>query len=146
MTMRSHGWKCWCGVVLLGVGVALFLQFRHRRCYVEFVVPNGFHGVFVVKEDPVSGAAPEREGDLVRYVIPESGVLITADAEPLLNWHTPSARFANGEKISNLAEDRYILIGLSNDVAGRMKWLIGSPAEAQQYWKDRKVWFEIEAD
>ena len=115
---------------------------------IEFVVPDGFHGVFVIKHDELAGTPPERSGNLIRYKIPKSGVLKTSDIEPLRVWHSESARYASGKKVPQLTGDpgeQRILYALDTDDRGQRAWLIGTKADAGKYWKDRVVWFEIES-
>lgn len=146
--METLSWK-WitvsCAVILLA-GLVIVLN-RHRRYDVEFVVPDGFHGIFVVKEDWKSGLPPERTDSIVRYVIPKSGVLITTDTSPLFVWHSESAKYSSGRRIpdpAGLPGKRHILIGLTSDSLGRNTFLIGTKAEELQYWKDNEIWFRIE--
>jgi hypothetical protein len=120
-----------------------------KRGYpVEFIVPDGFHGIFVIEEVSEGGTEPEFVEGSYRYVIPESGVLKTTDARPFYRWHSESARFASGKEISNMKTPSrggpHILISLATDSDGRSTWLIGTKDEANQYWKDFVIWFRVE--
>ena len=139
--------------VLLVVGPLLLLvlfvgyHFRDRHYRVEYVVPDGFHGIFVVQYDPSHGTPPERNGDFARYRIPESGLLLTTDVSVLYEWHAESATYASGKKVDDRlgpSGEGHMLIGLIgfNDKQRSMT-LIGTQAEAKQYRVDKKVWFEI---
>lgn len=148
--MQALKWK-WivaiCAALLLtGWTVISNLQ---RRYDVEFVVPDGFHGIFVIKEDRKNGIPPEWTDNSVRYIIPKSGVLITTDTSPLDVWHSESAKYSSGRQIPDPAgvpRKRHILIQLTYDSLGRNTFLIGSKSEELQYWKDKTIWFRIEPD
>jgi hypothetical protein len=115
---------------------------------VEFIVPDGFHGIFVIKEDRNSGAKPEYVEGRVRYTVPVSGVLHTADVRPLRRWHSESAKYLGGKVIPNAmtatAED-HVLYPLTSDNDGQITYLIGTKHEYDKYWKDFVIWFRIEA-
>ena len=135
-----------CAAMVLLVGLLVRLN-RQRQYNVEFIVPDGFHGIFVIQEDRKNGVPPERIGTKIRYVIPKSGTLVTTDTSPLDAWHAESAKYSSGRSIpdqAGLQGKGHILITLIYDSSGRTTFLIGSNAEETQYWQDHNIWFRIE--
>lgn len=145
-TYTRYKWVIAACPLIIVFLVAVFRGDRSAGVRIEFVVPNGFHGIFVVEEDAESGSPPQEVDGVVRYVIPKSGVLITTDAESFYDWHSESARYANGQEIplpQVEAEKQHFLIGLSGDHRRRNLWLIGTRDEARRWWGDHVEWFEI---
>jgi hypothetical protein len=65
----------------------------------------------------------------------------------MTEWHQEIAFYSNGKEVSpqsGPSDRHYFLRGLTSDSQGNDTWLIGTKAEFDQYWKDKKVWFEIE--
>jgi hypothetical protein len=157
--MRHFHTKVKWTIFLVGLaGLFLFLGIMSNRwlirsglvdahCSVEFVVPDGFHGIFVIREDTKQGLPPDRNGNVIRYHIPDSGVLITKDALPLDVWHSEKAMYQSGSYMPESPQhsgSQNCLYGLATGSDGRSTWLIGTKLECNQYWKDHAVWFRIE--
>jgi len=66
---------------------------------VEFVVPDGYRGRFVLFVDPINGVALRQRDGVVTIDIPVSGVLRIKDDSILARWHTPKARYQDGTPI-----------------------------------------------
>jgi hypothetical protein len=105
---------------------------------VDFILPDGFRGIFVIIPDSEADPMTFRDG---RYVvhIPESGILFVANVEPFNKWHTQTAYYSSGIQlpigIISGNEDKVALRSLSTSSDGRISWLVGTKAEEELAWK-----------
>jgi hypothetical protein len=144
--MSRYRWIGALIVVVFLLGAALLIVMKAPVNRVRFIVPDGFHGIFVIVEDAVHGDVPKRNANTVTYRIPKSGVLYSRDVQPLKSWHASSASFYSGDNITDdrLAdENRYYYFPLDADSDGKIKSLIGTRRDAEEYWRTRRIWFEF---
>ena len=115
--------------------MTILLSACHREGpSVDFIVPDGFRGVFQIS--PKDGAHPIK---LVngRYIIevPSSGTLYVDDMRPFRQWHQERAFFKSGSPLpdSILAgdSDSIRLHGLSTDSNDNSWWLVGTDSEKE---------------
>lgn len=66
---------------------------------IEYVVPVGYRGVFLVVEDPSSNGWPTATPTGIRLSIPDDGVLILDEFPETYEYHQSIARFADGTTI-----------------------------------------------
>lgn len=66
--------------------------------YVEFVVPDGSSGAFLLRESPL-GVAWRRNGDALVVDVPRSGVVLLGSLHPVRVWHKPRVRFSGGAPV-----------------------------------------------
>lgn len=102
---------------------------------VEIVVPDGFRGLIVIKEDKKNGLAPERTWRVTRYTIPASGKLLTTDAKPLSTWHENYGRYTSGAELPMLDTSRqdgegFLTMGSNHE--GYLMW-VGSKWEHDHF-------------
>jgi hypothetical protein len=114
---------------------------------VRFVMPDGFHGVFTISEDPVNGIPPgTRVHGEVIYSIPESGHLVTTDITPLMTWHTSVATYKSGKVIGFEGDPSEIRLrgvtGFGSD--GKSRTLIGTNQQLNDWFSNGVDWFRIE--
>jgi hypothetical protein len=64
---------------------------------IEYVIPNGFQGMIIIRHELDAPALPKVNG---RYVlsIPKSGIFVYGGYDPLVS-HLRTAKFANGDPI-----------------------------------------------
>lgn len=101
---------------------------------VEFVVPDGTSGLFILRERP-DGVAWRRDGNVQSVDVPASGIVVVDTLRPVDRWHFTRARFAGGAPIAyeiaqdgrKLPEDGIVrLYGLWSDDRGDSYYFVGT--------------------
>lgn len=104
-------------ILVLIVGVAISSCSR-RPNQVTYVFPDDFREVFIFRGGEDDGIVVSKVDGTRTFYIPPSGVLIVKGELPTRQWHTPSARYANGTPIpiyqpsNQLSKDTVALRGL----------------------------------
>jgi hypothetical protein len=112
---------------------------------IQYVVPNGFRGILVIKDAPQSGVAPDwLDNHTVRYTFPPSGTLTSSDVTPLLTWHDAHGMYHDGRRINSGEIQLRELTGFNSQK--EMYLLVGTPAEADRFWGTFNVWSRIDED
>ncbi len=81
---------------------------------VEIIVPTGFTGPIWIVEDAQKGKPIPLVGGRYRVEVPEGGVLTVSSTDLFQQWHSESARFADGTTIpvkSDPPDDAVVLRG-----------------------------------
>jgi hypothetical protein len=71
---------------------------------IHFILPDGFTGRFEVVLDEVNGSEIGFENGRYTYEIPQSGILKVKSFEPFQHWHTKTAAYQSGRRISDSSE------------------------------------------
>ena len=113
--------------------VAILLSgYEARSEKVEFIIPDGFHGIFQLSPDSNAPPIPFTNGCFI-VEIPKSGKLLVKDTAPFKEWHKPSARYRSGKpiKIGITANDgnEIFCFSLFSDSDGNQFALIGTSDE-----------------
>jgi hypothetical protein len=116
----------------------LSLTLSCERSYtLEYVVPDGFSGILKLRAEARNGIKlVETDGQIV-LTFPQSGTLDVKGKLPTLEWHKPTARFADGAGIpiagssqGKVADDVVALRGLGIKNNNTESWyLIGTARE-----------------
>ena len=90
---------------------------------VEYIFPNGFHGLAVIAEDKEYGLEIRPVDGKYTFEIPRNGKLVVKDLAPFNRWHKDFARYSNGEKIpdmtsTNNANNGFYGLGTVRSVQG----------------------------
>jgi hypothetical protein len=101
---------------------------------IRFIITVGFHGVFVVEEDPGASPAQRDGGGAWVYEIPSAGRLKTSEVKPFREWHDTRGEYTDGSLLGFAAvgpikpfSDRSTKIRpISSDSEGRFYYLVGS--------------------
>ena len=111
-----------------------------RRLTVDIVIPNATTGVFCIQEKPQAGMIVKSSGNLVKLVVPDSGILIVSDASFLREWHTTIVHYADGLPIPFVYDE-------DQPVAGIGCWALLSSSDSHYYYvgksKGREVVFDL---
>jgi hypothetical protein len=78
-------------------GITAYLDLP--RPPVLIIVPNGFRGPIKLVIDPKSGDHIPLVDGQYTVRIPKSGLLIIKSADPVTQWHSERAMFANGDSL-----------------------------------------------
>jgi len=99
---------------------------------VEYVIPDGFRGLFQIRPNPHAPPIPFVDG---RYVvdIPRSGFLLVRDMAPFRRFHSSAARYTSGASlpvaVSASTSEDIQLFYLSTDSDDNSCWLVGPATE-----------------
>jgi hypothetical protein len=66
----------------------------------EFIIPTSFSGILKLRADSPTGVELVASNETISLVFPASGTLDVTGRLPILDWHRPIARFADGTRIS----------------------------------------------
>ena len=102
---------------------------------VDFTVPTGFHGIFILREDPkASESLKLKEG---RYLvdIPTSGIATVKSAEPLYHWHAASRLTWRPSPNGQTVASEYQLWSLFTTSEREHYYLVGTQAECNRAQK-----------
>lgn len=68
----------------------------------EIVLPEGYHGVFKIVEDPENGKVLKlNEKDVLTIIVPHSGIVALKQISMFDNWHQTVVRYEDGANITN---------------------------------------------
>ena len=98
---------------------------------VEYVIPDGFRGLFRISPNPNAPPIPFVDGRCI-VDIPQSGLLLVRDMEPFRRFHSGAARYTSGAllpvAVSASTSEDIQLFYLSTDSDGNSWWLVGPGA------------------
>ena len=86
-------------LLIMSPVIAFFIYFMSadRAGYpVHYVIPDGFHGVFLIRPDPASSIEVLPKNGIITLHIPKNGLLELKDDSFLEHWHTELAYFESG--------------------------------------------------
>ncbi len=117
-------WRLFLTVVaILGtlVGAWCYLTLDESHYWVEYVVPNGYHGIITFELDPDHGVVPAvKGGNTYVYRIPDSGTLKVRDFDLFERYHHEIAQYADGRSIRS-------------STSGGKSWGIRGPGDIALY-------------
>src|SRR5947209_5577827 len=96
---------------LLSILLLFHLGCERRSPIIEFVLPDGFRGAFIVYTNQVDGVDLPFAANTYTCVIPSSGVLKVRKDGPFYNWHRTRARYENGTILPVLSHSEHIASG-----------------------------------
>lgn len=73
---------------------------------VQYILPDGYRGVFKLMEDQQAGVKLERQDHRYTVHIPKNGILSVKSLKPLRNWHAVSAAYESGKLIPVAPSDQ----------------------------------------
>ena len=82
-----------------------------RRRKIEFVVPDGFRGPFLIIEHPSGQSGAFHEGKLT-LTVPSSRILLIEDDSAFSEWTLRSARYANADVLATANDHDRSLVAL----------------------------------
>ena len=134
-------------LLLLLLSSHLFGCIQKTHPTIEFVIPQGFTGEFVVVEDVLSGSENQT---MLSYNVPMERLLALQTTSHFNRWYVLSAKFQNGTRIKSGASDTgsedqaiWSLGKTSVLYQGRMVdglyFYIGTEDDSQKYMRE-KVW------
>lgn len=107
---------------------------------VHFVLPTGYEGIIVIKEDRENGIELKKRHDAYSIEVPQNGEVRLKSLDPLRGWHSTSAEFGDGKPVlwcfegrRDVAPSTVILQEESMDSNGNNWYLIG-PKEIIDYY------------
>jgi hypothetical protein len=153
-----------CGVILVVSTVVLIalgaLAWRRAvthsnrqtltRPIVRFIVPDGFRGIFTVRQDARNGTPPIVAGNTTEYRIPRNGCLVSADMRALRSWHRLQGEYVSGEDLPVLgyaknSGSNVLLRILASGADDNIFMLVGTDEEEREYRRTREVWLRIDS-
>ena len=106
---------------------------------VQYVVPDGYHGYFLVVRDAEHGQTPIRTGARVTLIIPQAGLLAIRDDSFFYGWHSESARSYSGQKLNVHGPDRHgpdeIVLWPLDTTDHKARYLVGTKREYDEYYR-----------
>ena len=99
----------------------------------NFVLPQGYRGVFVIKTQRPGGADPEVKPGEYLYQIPESGVVEISGKGHFFRWHQHTASYLDGSTIVSEGRDEVgpsdIALWAGGAIGKDVYYLVGTAAE-----------------
>lgn len=132
-------------LLLCAVGIVAFPYINRYFSVssIRFVVPDGYRGMFCIREQPNGIENTYSEDGRILYEIPKNGFLDVRDASPLQLTNSDICITHSGRSFSELPwpaqppfDDRVGFSGLSVSSDGRYWFLIGTEQELYKYFND----------
>ncbi|RMD64840.1 hypothetical protein D6833_03810 [Candidatus Parcubacteria bacterium] len=155
MEQDARGSVAVVGLTILAVVLSVFWWFTRRTpedVCIEFVIPDGFRGVFFLELDPDDGTSPEWRGNTAIYYIPRSGVLKVSSFDLFEQWHTERGRYSNGQPLTadeSISQEQYeqsVLLrdafSMSDGVVERIYFVVGTEKDLMNFRETNRVWWE----
>ncbi len=109
---------------LLSFLVLVFLGCDRHGTPVRFVLPEGFHGVFQISEDPQRGVDLVKSNGMLLVTVPINGRVVVKDWSFLTVWHSETAIFPDGKVISGEDYDTNSVALHSQASQGHTTWVV----------------------
>lgn len=110
---------------------AMYLLKINEPNRITFIIPDDMHGVFKLVEDQHNGIDGRISSRKYIFEIPDSGILVVRDLNPLENWHQITAKYKSGLEIISEFQDglpsgESLFWGLTISSKGEYFGLIGT--------------------
>lgn len=88
-----------CAIVVLMLTTAIITSCKHQTTTIAFVIPTGFSGLILIKEDKIDGHPLYISNDVYLIDVPRTGELAVKTLSPFTQWHKTTGYYKNGKLI-----------------------------------------------
>ncbi|SRR6266481_167829 len=114
----------WVLASLFGFLALVFFGCDRHGTPVRFVLPEGFHGVFQISEDPQHGVDLVKSNGMLLVTVPTNGRVVVKDWRFLTVWHSETAVFPDGKVISEEDYDTNSVVLHAQASQGHTTWVV----------------------